>query len=88
MQKEYIEDLKSCEDFQVDSYQLVNNYGYHIDYKGHRFDLRHWLNVYGERFDYWDIWCNTNKQTMSKHVKRDITQKDLINLMEEILKGV
>jgi hypothetical protein len=25
---------------------------------------------------------------MSKHVKRDITQKDLINLMEEILKGV
>ena len=88
MQKTYIQSLNSCKDFTIDIYQLVNNHGYYINYKGHRFDLRHWLNVYGERVDFWNMWSNTTDTTTTKRVDKDITHEDLINLMEEIIKGV
>lgn len=88
MQKTYIEDLKSNTDFQVETYQLVNNHGYYINYKGHRFDLRHFLNVYGQETDFWNMWVLGITGLKSKDVDRDTTHEDLINLMEEIIKGV
>jgi hypothetical protein len=88
MQKKYIQVLKSNKDFQVDIYQLVNNHGYYINYKGHRFDLRHWLNVYGQETDFWNMWSNTTSTFKTKDVNENITHEDLINLMEEIIKGV
>ena len=36
-------------------YALINNYGYHFNYKEIRYDFRHWLNCYGADVDYWSI---------------------------------
>lgn len=42
-----------CEN--VDSYMLVNNYGYTFTKGDVKFDLRHWLNCYGADVDYWSL---------------------------------
>mgnify|MGYP003305663904 CR=1 FL=1 len=42
-----------CEN--VKGYVLVNNYGFTFTKNGTKYDLRHWLNVYGADVDYWDI---------------------------------
>ena len=42
-----------CEN--VESYMLVNNYGYTFTKGDVKFDLRHWLNCYGEDVNYWSL---------------------------------
>lgn len=42
-----------CEN--VDSYMLVNNYGYTFIKDGIKYDLRHWLNCYGADVNYWSL---------------------------------
>lgn len=40
----------------VEKYSLVNNYGYKFYKRGKKYDLQHWLNVYGSSVDYWEIY--------------------------------
>lgn len=87
MLKNYIEDLKGCDEFQVKNYMLSSNYGYDITYKGHRFDLRHWLNLYGVDVDYWSIWGITTKGINTINVSKDTTKEQLISIMEDLIKG-
>ena len=56
--KAFFEKLESLGLSDISGYTLVNNYGYTFNYKGQRYDARHWLNVYGADVDYWDIMPN------------------------------
>lgn len=52
---EKLELLKSIGCENVDSYMLVNNYGYTFTKGDLKFDLRHWLNCYGADVNYWSL---------------------------------
>ena len=45
----------------IKSYCLVNNHGYTFNLNGVKCDLRHWLNVYGARCDFWAIHTTGDK---------------------------
>ena len=50
----------------VDYYSLINNYGFHFQHNNVKYDLRHWLNVYGASVDYWGLYgrdLKTNEYT-------------------------
>ena len=49
------QDLRNAGCENVNSYMLVNNYGYTFTKGDVKFDLRHWLNVYGADVDYWSL---------------------------------
>lgn len=62
---------QACCEF-IEMYNLINNYGYHFEKNGKRYDLRHWLNCYGEEVDYYTLACvGTNKifQTFDEAVE-------------------
>lgn len=52
-EKEIIMEYKNIK--LIEEYSLVSNYGYVVELNGKRYDLRHWLNVYGVDTDYWNI---------------------------------
>lgn len=39
----------------IESYMLVNNYGYMFDLDGIRYDARFWANAYGVSLNRWSI---------------------------------
>jgi hypothetical protein len=49
----------------VDSYSLVNNYGYIIMVDGNKYDVRHWLNVYGASCNIWTATPDDNNQKIN-----------------------
>jgi hypothetical protein len=66
------EKLKQADCELIEMYNLINNYGYHFEKNGKRYDLRHWLNCYGEEVDYYTLACvGTNKifQTFDEAVE-------------------
>lgn len=50
-----IEKMLKQRGVKVEPYSLVNNYGLAFEYEGVRYDVRHWLNVYGMDVDYIDV---------------------------------
>lgn len=56
------QELKNAGCENVDSYMLVNNYGYTFTKGDVKYDLRHWLNCYGEDVDYWDLGGHNTKE--------------------------
>lgn len=50
-----------CEN--INDYSLINNYGFTFKKKGNRYDLRHWLNVYGASVDFWEIHALDTKES-------------------------
>jgi hypothetical protein len=49
----------------VDSYSLVSNYGYMVEVDGKRYDIRHWLNVYGASCDIWTALPDDSNKTIN-----------------------
>ena len=47
--------LKSVGCKDIERYTLINNYGYSFIKDGVKYDLRNWLNCYGEAVDYWEL---------------------------------
>lgn len=54
-QKKFYSKLESMGLSKISSYMLINNYGFTFEYKGQRYDLRHWLNCYGASVDSWEL---------------------------------
>ena len=73
-----------CEN--VDSYMLVNNYGYTFTKGDVKFDLRHWLNVYGEDVDYWSL--DGHKIDTKDYVKLDKSTFDTFDEALEFIKTI
>lgn len=46
---------------EVKHYNLVSNEGYTFTKDGIAYDLRHWLNFYGEAMDFWSVGGNGNE---------------------------
>lgn len=67
--------LKSIGCKDINRYDLVNNYGYTFTKDGVKYDLRHWLNCYGEAVDYWEL---------SKVEKCFDTFKDVIEFIKSL----
>lgn len=40
---------------EIESYNLVNNYGYRFTINGNRYDIRFWANCYGVEVNKWFI---------------------------------
>jgi hypothetical protein len=78
MTEAYMDDLLKTSGLTYEPYSLINNHGYHITHNGTRYDLRHWLNLYGESVNYWTIHA---KDTRSKMIQEDITADALIEIM-------
>lgn len=62
----------------IDTYNLVNNYGYKILFNNNEYDLRHYLNIYGQEVNYWEV---SGKCKASEEDK-----KILIDLEKELTK--
>ena len=80
MTEKYMDELLASSELTYEPYSLVNNHGYNITHKGTRYDLRHWLNVYGVDTNFWDLSAQGKK---TKSIKHNITLKELIKTMEE-----
>lgn len=63
------QELKNAGCENVESYMLVNNYGYTFAKGDVKFDLRHWLNCYGEDVNYWSL--DGHKIGTKEYVKLD-----------------
>lgn len=77
--------LKEIGASNIKFYMLVNNDGYRFEYKGIKFDLRHWRNVYGVETNFYSISSNStpnNYQEWEGEFLRLITKR-----ANEILKG-
>lgn len=54
----------------IESYNLVENCGYVFNKKNIKYDLRHWLNCYGEAVDFWELSkANKDFDTFEEAVK-------------------
>ena len=49
------EALKVAGAENIEAYTLINNHGFTFTKKGAKYDLRHILNVYGAKCDFWEI---------------------------------
>lgn len=76
--------LESKNVTNIKYYMLVNNDGYTFEYKGFKFDLRHWVNVYGVKTNFYSLMNNATPENWQEWIK-DFT--DQINKeANEILK--
>ena len=68
----------------IEFYMLVNNDGFTFEYKGKRYDLRHWRNVYGVECDFWDCSC-LDRYEDTTNVERSFMKavKDAANEINE-----
>ena len=66
--KKWLENAMGFKNFKW--YSLINNYGYSFDYLDDHFDLRHWLNCYGENVDYWTIYTRELGNLTSEGIKK------------------
>ena len=62
----------------IESYNLVNNYGFIISYKNYKFDLRYWANCYGVALN---KWC---ADYLSGEVKTEEQEKEVKNYEKEL----
>ena len=56
----------------VQYYSLINNYGFRFTFENTKYDLRHWLNVYGASVDFWSLTgkdLKTNEYVSIKEVR-------------------
>lgn len=77
------QDLRNAGFENVNSYMLVNNYGYTFTKGDVKFDLRHWLNVYGEDVNYWSL--DGHQIATKDYVKLD---KSTFNTFDEALEFI
>lgn len=49
----------------VKEYVLVSNYGYIVEVDDKKYDIRHWLNVYGASCDIWSALPEDDNQTIN-----------------------
>lgn len=73
-----------CEN--VESYMLVNNYGYTFTKGGLKFDLRHWLNCYGEDVNYFSL--DARNPDTKEYVKLDKGTFSTIDEAIEFIKTI
>ena len=65
---------------------LVNNYGYTFTKGDVKFDLRHWLNVYGEDVNYWSL--DGHQIDTKDYVKLDKSTFDAFDEALEFIKTI
>lgn len=53
MNRELALEVVGC--VNVNGYDLIENYGYTFIKDNVKYDLRHWLNCYGEAVDFWEL---------------------------------
>lgn len=70
----------------IKHYLLVNNDGYAFEYRGFKFDLRHWRNCYGVETNFYSVMNNARPDNWEEWIK------EFSNKLEEeankILKGI
>ena len=59
--KQIEESLKNVGAENIEAYTLINNHGVKFTKKGVKYDLRHWLNLYGTDVDFWKL-SSSDKQ--------------------------
>lgn len=64
--KKFLEEIGAS---NIKFYMLVNNDGYTFEYKGVKFDLRHWVNVYGVETNFYSLMNNTTPETYQDWIK-------------------
>lgn len=82
--KEFALIKAGCEN--VKSYMLVNNYGYTFTKGDVKFDLRHWLNCYGEDVNYWSL--DGHKIDTKDYVRLDKSTFDKFDEALEFIKTI
>lgn len=50
-------------------YMLINNDGFTFNYRGFRFDLRHWVNVYGVETNQFSLMNNATPNNWEKWIE-------------------
>lgn len=62
---------------EVKPYTLINNEGYTFTKDGIKYDLRHWLNIYGAEVDFWSVGGNRTEKEAG-------TFEDAIEIIKEL----
>ena len=55
--------LKEAGAQEVEHYTLINNDGYTFNKGGKKYDMRHWINMYGGDVDFWSIGGNGTERS-------------------------
>ena len=53
----------------IKHYLLVNNEGYTFEYRGFKFDLRHWRNCYGVEMNNYSLMSNATPQNYESWIQ-------------------
>lgn len=61
--------LESKNVTNIKHYILVNNDGFTFEYKGFKFDLRHWVNVYGVETNFYSLMNNATPENWQEWIK-------------------
>lgn len=74
--KQVLESLKNLGAENIESYFLINNYGYDFEYEGRKYDIRYWANCYGAALNQW---------ILDRGVGNDLPYEDVKSLEKRIL---
>ena len=77
--------LESKNVTNIKHYTLVNNSGYTFEYKGVKFDLRHWRNCYGVEMNCYSLMNNARPDNYPEWIKE--FTKEIDREANRILKG-
>lgn len=77
--------LESKNVTNIKYYSLINNSGYTFEYRGIRFDLRHWRNVYGAECNFYSLSNNCDPKNREEWIKEftEIINKEANAILRE-----